>query len=69
MTFDLLIDGKIIKLERLSDQIVAERVYQQMKRRLMEDDWRPYRCQADALLAWSRLGGIRVQVLKALDLI
>ena len=40
-----------------------------MQRRIAEDDWRPYASKTDALQAWRRLGGIRLQVLQALQLI
>ena len=66
---EFLLNGKQIKLEAASDRLVAERVAKHMQRRIKEDDWRPYSSKAKALEAWSRLGGIRVAVLKALDLI
>lgn len=31
--------------------------------------WRPYRSREDAVRVWSRLGGIRVQVMQALNLL
>ena len=34
-----------------------------------EDDWRPYASKADALAAWVKLGGIRLKVLQAFDLV
>ena len=34
-----------------------------------EDDWLPYKNKQDALSAWRKLGGIRVKVLEAYDLI
>ena len=58
-----------IPLHLPSDRAVAIRVASHMQRRVSEDDWRPFRSKDDALRAWSRLGGIRVQVLQALNLI
>ena len=66
---EFLLNGKRIKLEAASDRLVAERVAKHMQRRIREDDWRPFSSKAKALDAWSRLGGIRVAVLKALDMI
>ena len=66
-TFEL--NGRQILLKASSDRVVAERVVRHIKRRLDEDDWRPYSCKADAVQAWFRLGGIRAQVLEALNLI
>ena len=66
-TFEL--NGKQILLEASSDRVVAERVMRHIQRRMDEDDWRPYRSQTDALRAWSRLGGIRAQVIEALNLL
>jgi hypothetical protein len=40
-----------------------------IQRRIAEDDWRPYASKADALAAWQKLGGIRLKVLKALNLL
>ena len=37
--------------------------------KLEEDDWLPFRSKEDALQSWQKLGGIRVQVLMAYDLI
>ncbi|QNI64093.1 hypothetical protein SynA1544_01155 [Synechococcus sp. A15-44] len=37
--------------------------------RMHEDEWRPYTSKADAVQAWFRLGGIRAQVLEALNLV
>ena len=69
MSHEFQLNGKRIKLKVTSDRLVAERVARHMQRRLAEDDWRPYSSKADALEAWSRLGGIRVAVLQALDMI
>ena len=63
------LNGKPIKISVPSDRLVVDRVARQMQRRLAENDWRPYGSQADALQAWARLGGIRVDVLRALDLL
>ena len=66
-TFEL--NGRQIVLKASSDRVVAERVVRHIQRRIDEDDWRPYTCKADALQAWFRLGGIRAQVLEALNLL
>ena len=66
-TFEL--NGQQILLKVSSDRVVAERVVRHIQRRLDEDDWRPYTCKVDAVQAWFRLGGIRAQVLEALNLI
>ena len=66
-TFEL--NGRQIVLKASSDRVVAERVVRHIQRRIDEDDWRPYTCKADALQAWLRLGGIRAQVLEALNLL
>ena len=66
-TFEL--NGRQILLKVSSDRVVAERVVRHIQRRLDEDDWRPYSCKADAVQAWLRLGGIRAQVIEALNLI
>ena len=58
-----------IPLRLPSDRAVVARVASHLQRRMSEDDWRPFRSKQDALRAWSRLGGIRVQVLRALHLI
>ena len=61
--------GPKITLKAFSDRAVAERVVRHIQRRIEEDDWRPYNCKADAVQAWLRLGGIRAQVLEALNLL
>ena len=66
-TFEL--NGRQIVLIAPSDRVVAERVVGHIQRRLVEDDWRPYRSKSHALRTWARLGGIRAQVLEALNLI
>ena len=63
------LNGKPIRISVPSDRLVVDRVARQMQRRLAENDWRPYGSKADALKAWARLGGIRVDVLRALDLL
>ena len=65
----LLVNGQQVVLKVPSDRVVAERVVRHIQRRIHEDDWSPYTCKADALRAWVRLGGIRVQVLHALNLV
>jgi len=69
MSHNWLLNGRVIYLAAPSDRAVAQRVAQHMQRRITEDDWRPYASKADALQAWRRLGGIRLQVLQALQLI
>ena len=69
MSHDWMLNGRVIHLNAPSDRAVAQRVAQHMQRRIAEDDWRPYASKADALQAWRRLGGIRLQVLQALQLI
>ena len=61
--------GRQIVLQASSDRVVAERVMRHIQRRMDEDDWRPYTCKAGAVQAWFRLGGIRAQVLEALNLV
>ena len=58
-----------LNLKAASDTRVAERVAKHLQRRIQEDDWRPYRSKEEAVRAWSRLGGIRVQVMHALGLV
>ena len=69
MTDTFQLNGRKIVLNASSDRVVAERVVRHIQRRIDEDDWRPYTCKADALRAWLRLGGIRAQVLQALNLV
>ena len=66
-TFEL--NGRQIVLKASSDRVVYKRVLRHIQRRIEEDDWRPYRSRSDALRAWARLGGIRMQVLEALNLL
>jgi len=69
MSAELLINGQTLQLRAKSDVLVAQRVVRHMQRRIDENDWRPYRSQDQAIKAWSRLGGIRLQVMRALRLI
>ena len=66
---EVFLNGYTIHLKAASDAKVAERVAAQMQRRVKEDDWRPYQSKAEAVQAWSRLGGIRLQVMQALGLL
>jgi hypothetical protein len=63
------INGKSIDLKVKSDESVVLRVAAHIERRIKEDDWLPYKNKQDALSSWSKLGGIRVKVLEAYDLI
>ena len=65
----LLVNGQQVVLKVPSERVVAERVVRHIQRRIHEDDWRPYTCKADALRAWRRLGGLRAQILHALNLV
>ena len=58
-----------LNLKVASDARVAERVARHLRRRIEEDDWRPYQSKQDALRAWRRLGGIRLQVMEELGLL
>ena len=69
MSAELLINGQTLQLRAKSDVLVAQRVVRHMQRRIDENDWRPYRSQDQSIKAWSRLGGIRLQVMRALGLI
>ena len=64
----LTINGKTIDLSAPSDVAVAQRVAAHIRRRIEEDDWRPYKSKAEAVAAWSKLGGIRVMVMDAFGL-
>ena len=66
---DVDLNGTMIHLDRPSDKAVVQRVAAQIQRRIAEDDWRPYASKADALDAWKKLGGIRLKVLKAFNLV
>ena len=65
----LQVNGKTIRLAVPSDQAVAERIVKHFERRIAEDDWRPFVSKERAIGAWSRLGGIRTQVMAALGLL
>ena len=69
MTTEHSLNGQTLNLKAASDARVAERVAQHLQRRIEEDDWRPYKSKEEALRAWSRLGGIRLQVMQALGLL
>ena len=64
----LTINGRTISVRFKSDAVVAQRVAAHIKRRI-EDDWLPFQSKKEALESWQKLGGIRVQVLKAYCLI
>ena len=66
-TFEL--NGQKIALKEFSDSAFAEQVMRHIRRRMVEDDWRPFTCKSDAVESWLRLGGIRAQVLEALNLL
>ena len=69
MTQNFQLNGRVVPLSAPSDRTVAQRVAAQFQRRIAENDWRPYRSKQEAVEAWSKLGGIRVAVMKALDLL
>lgn len=69
MSPEVVINGRTLPLARPSDVAVAQRVAAHMQRRIAEDDWRPYRSRQDAVRAWARLGGIRLKVIEALNLL
>lgn len=69
MPAEVVIGGTTLRLARRSDVAVALRVAAHIQRRIAEDNWRPYRSKQDAVQAWSRLGGIRFQVMQALGLL
>ena len=69
MTDTIELNGRKIALKASSDRAVVERVLCHIQRRIEEDDWRPYNCKADAVHAWLRLGGIRAQVLEAMNML
>ena len=66
---ELKINGHPISDRFKSDVFVAQRVAAHIQRRIEEDNWLPFQSKEDALQSWQKLGGIRVQVLKAYDLI
>jgi hypothetical protein len=63
------LNGHPLHLKAASDARVAERVANHLRRRIEEDDWRPYNSRQEAVSAWRRLGGIRLQVMEALGLL
>jgi hypothetical protein len=69
MPAEVVIEGTTLRLARPSDVAVARRVAAHFQRRIAEDDWRPYRSREDAIRVWTRLGGIRLQVMQALSLL
>ena len=69
MTSEHFLNAHNLNLKAASDKRVAERVASHLQRRIEEDDWRPYQSKEEAVRAWSRLGGIRLQVMQALGLI
>lgn len=69
MPIEVVIEATTLRLARRSDVAVALRVAAHLQRRIAEDDWRPYRSREDAVRAWTRLGGIRLQVMQALNLL
>ena len=69
MPAEVVIGGTTLRVARRSDVAVALRVAAHVQRRIAEDNWRPYRSKQDAVQAWSRLGGIRFQVMQALGLL
>ena len=66
---ELKINGRPISVRFKSDAVVAQRVAAHIQRRIEDDDWLPFKSKEDALQSWKKLGGIRVQVLRAYDLI
>ena len=66
---ELKINGRPISVRFKSDAVVAQVVAAHIQRRIDEDDWLPFQSKEDALQSWQKLGGIRVQVLRAYDLI
>ena len=67
---ELQINGRPISVRFKSDAVVAQRVAAaHIQRRIEEDDWLPFQSKEDALQSWQKLGGIRVQALRAYDLI
>ena len=69
MTSEHFLNAHNLNLKAASDMRVAKRVASHLQRRIEEDDWRPYQSKEEAVRAWSRLGGIRLQVMQALGLI
>ena len=65
---DLQMNGKTVEVSVKSDVAVAKRVATHIERRVLEDDWTPYKTKEDAVDAWKKLGGIRLKVLQAYNL-
>ena len=65
----LQINRRRISVRFKSDAVVAQIVAAQIQRQIEKDDWLPFQSKEDALQSWQKLGGIRVQVLRAYDLI
>ena len=65
---EVLINGKTVEVSVKSDVAVAKRVATHIERRVLEDDWTPYKTKEDAVDAWKKLGGIRLKVLQAYNL-
>ena len=66
---ELKINGRTICVRFKSDAHVAQRVAAHIQRRIEEEDWLAFQSKEDALRSWQKLGGIRVEVLRAYDLI
>ena len=66
---DVELNGTTIYFDRPSDKAVVQRVAAHIQRRIDEDEWRPYASKADALAARVELGGMRLKVLQAFDLV
>ena len=66
---EVQINGTSIRVDVKSNVAVARRVSAHMERRIKENDWLPYKTKQDALNAWKKLGGIRVDILRAYGLI
>ena len=66
---ELKINERTISVRFTSDAVVAQRVAAHIQRRIEEDDCVPFQSKEDALQSWQKLVGIRVQVLRAYNLI
>ena len=66
---ELKINGRPISVSFKCDAVVVQRVAAHIQRPIEEDDWLPFQSKEDALQSWQKLGGIRVQVLMAYDII
>ena len=64
---ELKINGHPISVRFKSDVVVAQRVAAHIQRRT-EDDWLPFQSTEDAMQSLQKLGGIRLQVLRAYNL-